>query len=295
MPKASIFVGTDLSIPARAVAQRAQQLARLMDRRLVLGHVSQDSQGTHAGAVIPPGWGARIGATPRPATTGALRSAAASRSSGALQRWTRQVGVKPDATRVLVGATHTALLAAARAANARLIVTGVHRGGTRVKTNLLGTTSDRLLRKSVVPVLLVRRGAQRPYRSVLVALDLGNTSLHLIHSARELAPEAKLHLVHVVEHPPKRKLERTHAREAAREGLTSLARSARLPDSEVELTVLEGDPRERILQAASRQRADLIAVGTHARKGLERLLLGSTAEHVLRAADADVLAVPPAR
>ncbi len=294
MVKSSIFVGTDLSIPSRPVARRAEQLARMLNRRLVLGHVSPDPDGILAPAVVPTAWSTNIGATTR-ASAGAPASAAARRSSEALERWTRQAGIEPDATRVLVGRTHTALLSAAKAANARLVVTGAHRGGAKAKTYLLGTTADRVLRKSVVPVLLVRRSARQPYRSVLVALDLGNTNLQLVHAARELAPDATFHLVHVVDRTPKKRLERAHALQSARERLEALARAAHLPEDVVERTVLEGDPRERTLQAASRKRADLIVVGTRARKGLERLLLGSTAEHVLRSADVDVLAVPPAR
>jgi nucleotide-binding universal stress UspA family protein len=58
-----------------------------------------------------------------------------------------------------------------------------------------------------------------------------------------------------------------------------------------ETAVLHGTPHERILDYADENDIDLIVMGTHGRSGLDRYLLGSVAEKVLRAADAPVLTV----
>jgi universal stress protein A len=58
-----------------------------------------------------------------------------------------------------------------------------------------------------------------------------------------------------------------------------------------EVTVVGGDARDAILQAARAVHADLIVIGTHGRRGLSRVLLGSVAEDVLRRAPCPVLAV----
>lgn len=55
--------------------------------------------------------------------------------------------------------------------------------------------------------------------------------------------------------------------------------------------VLEGEPREAILGAARDERVDLIAVGSHGRTGLARLLLGSVSSHVTTHAPCSVLVV----
>jgi nucleotide-binding universal stress UspA family protein len=55
-----------------------------------------------------------------------------------------------------------------------------------------------------------------------------------------------------------------------------------------------GTPADEIVRLAEEQRADLIVVGTHGRKGLSRLLTGSVAELVLRRAQCPVLAVKAA-
>ena len=53
----------------------------------------------------------------------------------------------------------------------------------------------------------------------------------------------------------------------------------------------EGDAVEEILSTAEKTHADLIVLGTHGRKGLSRLFIGSVAEGVLRRADVPVLVV----
>ena len=59
----------------------------------------------------------------------------------------------------------------------------------------------------------------------------------------------------------------------------------------VETEITEGSPAKEIIQAAERQGCDLIVMGTHGRGGLDRLLLGSVAEKVVRGARIPVTTV----
>lgn len=63
------------------------------------------------------------------------------------------------------------------------------------------------------------------------------------------------------------------------------------PDGDVHLDylLLEGDPAELIVSAAHEHSADLIVMGMHGRSGISRLLMGSTAEQVLRRAPCPVI------
>ncbi len=65
------------------------------------------------------------------------------------------------------------------------------------------------------------------------------------------------------------------------------------PDSEipVERRLLSGDPADAIIRLAETEHIDLIVMGTHGRRGLNRLLMGSVAEAVVRAAPCPVLTV----
>jgi len=66
-----------------------------------------------------------------------------------------------------------------------------------------------------------------------------------------------------------------------------------LPDSHVpvERRLLAGDPADVIIRLAKSEDVDMIVMGTHGRRGLTRLLMGSVAEAVVRAAPCPVLTV----
>jgi universal stress protein A len=58
-----------------------------------------------------------------------------------------------------------------------------------------------------------------------------------------------------------------------------------------EARVLQGDPRESLVEAARTEHADLLVVGSHGRTGLAKLLMGSVATHVAAHAPCNVLVV----
>lgn len=73
---------------------------------------------------------------------------------------------------------------------------------------------------------------------------------------------------------------------------TDYASVARAAGLTVETETAEGDVAAVVVEAARRHDATLIVVGTHGRTGVKRLVLGSTAEVVVRHADRPVLVVP---
>jgi len=60
---------------------------------------------------------------------------------------------------------------------------------------------------------------------------------------------------------------------------------------DIEYKILKGVPHEEILKFAEENAVDLIIMGTHSRKGLDRVIFGSTAERVVRHAPCPVLTV----
>ena len=73
--------------------------------------------------------------------------------------------------------------------------------------------------------------------------------------------------------------------------LASAAGRPRESGLSTETRVLEGDPRDELVNTASDERCDLVVVGSHGRTGLARLLLGSVASHVVTHAPCSVLVV----
>ena len=143
------------------------------------------------------------------------------------------------------------------------------------------------------------------YKRILVAVDGSAASTNGLREAIRLAAaeRAKLCILHVVNDyvvmasmggvaPPtdlgpllRESGERVLARAkalAAKQGLKPVA---------VLREVLSGPAAESIVREAKKQRADLIVLGTHGRRGLRRLVLGSDAEQVVRTAPVPVLLV----
>ncbi len=77
------------------------------------------------------------------------------------------------------------------------------------------------------------------------------------------------------------------------EELLAKLNAVAVPDSQVpvERRLLAGDPADAIIHLAETEGADMIVMGTHGRRGLTRLLMGSVAEAVVRAAPCPVLTV----
>lgn len=73
--------------------------------------------------------------------------------------------------------------------------------------------------------------------------------------------------------------------------LTTVRDIAEAHDVPVETHVLEGAPQREIVRYAEEEDCDLVVMGTHGRGGIDRLLLGSVAEKVVRASNVPVMTV----
>jgi nucleotide-binding universal stress UspA family protein len=106
--------------------------------------------------------------------------------------------------------------------------------------------------------------------------------VHLVTAFGAALPELTVgvteHMLASLRASSKDKLERLAA---ARAGIATFG----------EPVVVAGDARDAILETAEALNADLIVMGTHGRRGIPRLVLGSTADHVVRRAPCPVLTV----
>jgi nucleotide-binding universal stress UspA family protein len=83
----------------------------------------------------------------------------------------------------------------------------------------------------------------------------------------------------------------SHLSTDAEKGLQELVRTHSRNGVQPECTIRQGFPWQAILSFAEEKSADLIVMGTHGRRGLDRLTMGSVTERVLRKARCPVLAV----
>ena len=138
------------------------------------------------------------------------------------------------------------------------------------------------------------------FRRILIALDDSAIAAHAVEVGLQLASalKAQVALVHVVDPPAIQPDSGIPAVEWAatlkREGQAFLATTAQRADQPPAWQFLrEGKPADQILSAAREWDADVIVIGTHGRSGVSRLVLGSTAESVVRHASCPVLVIKP--
>ncbi|MFB6090444.1 MAG: universal stress protein [Halobellus sp.] len=135
------------------------------------------------------------------------------------------------------------------------------------------------------------------YQTILVPTDGSEQAESALDHAVGLAREhdATLHLLYVAD--SNRDSVTTLGGEVVdaleREGERILEDAAERLGGTVDLVdaVETGDPVETILDYADRVDADVIVMGTHGRRGLDRYLLGSTTERVVRRASVPVLTI----
>src|SRR5579884_4294741 len=136
---------------------------------------------------------------------------------------------------------------------------------------------------------------------IVFATDFSDAARHAQESAVMLAKayEATLHVVHVPESPlwlGSNAATIVYLEQAQKDGERQLAdleqQLARRGLTRVDVRQPIGMPSEQITKAAQEIGAELVVVGTRGRTDLETILLGSTAERVIKAAPCPVLAVP---
>ena len=154
----------------------------------------------------------------------------------------------------------------------------------------------------------LNQAEEQVYQDIMVAVDDSETSQRALNVAIGLATGcgARLEIVHAVDES----LFPTHARGGAllvdpvlvqraleEEGqrlLDAAAASARDAGVEAQTRVLASETHhtaDQIAEAADAAKVDLLVVGSHGRRGVQRLLLGSVAERLVRKANVSVLIV----
>jgi nucleotide-binding universal stress UspA family protein len=137
---------------------------------------------------------------------------------------------------------------------------------------------------------------------ILIAVDFSDTSAAAAEYGCELAARlgARVTLLHVfspsiiatpdaVFAPSPDELQALSR--AARTRLQSMAEKLGREGLSIDCVAVEGVAADMICDVAEDERADLIVMGTHGRRGLSHLLLGSVAEHVMRHAACPVLTI----
>lgn len=185
---------------------------------------------------------------------------------------------------------------------------GVIKSGSATDSVVQASTDWQLLRQCPAPVLLVARDKWHRTKPVLVALDLGSSvrskralNDKILGAAKALAAalEVELKIVTVIEIPTLlADLDLVdpiaYVRDVKKEMQPQIAKLAAAHDIPESAFYCKHGPVEKVITSyAARVRAQIVVMGTVARRGVKARLLGNTAEKVLQHLKTDVLAIKP--
>jgi nucleotide-binding universal stress UspA family protein len=164
----------------------------------------------------------------------------------------------------------------------------------------VGTTAERVIRFSNIPVLMVRREAAGPYLRILSAFDGSDGSVRALKAAVAIAPKAEFRIVHAWRPPQASAGDAETARSAIQRENESLkplihkaATDALSPaGGSLVIDMIEDNPFVAMRNQTGS--ADLLVLGTHSKGRLATTLsIGSLARHLLAEAACDVLVSRP--
>jgi nucleotide-binding universal stress UspA family protein len=299
-----ILVPLDGSRIAESALAHAASLARLLGARVTLARVPETMVIPVASGGV---WMTRIVETEEAGTRAEAYLAQIAASD--VLRGLAVDTVTPDYP------VASGLLEAIEATGAKLVVMTSH-GHSAASRWVFGSIAQKVVRGALVPVYVVRapeealrdpEGFTLPtppvYRSIVVPLDGSDMARAALEPALRIAEAAgaAIHLVTIPTVPglltvipetagaiPEALMERAAEAEAYLEGvLDSVAGSGTEVTADVEI-LFAGRVEDGILDFAAQREADLVVLTTHGRGGLQRWLLGSTAERLLAASPVPV-------
>jgi len=277
----SVVIASDLAGQSTLALQRAVRLKKQLGANLTLLHVVD-------GTVEPPHTDERW----RHA-----KELLAAQVKSVCEDETRHLWLK-----VVEGERDISIIAEAEKAGADLIILGDGRKpGWRER--FVGTTTERIVRLSECPVLVVRQPTHSAYRRLFCPFDGSPAACRALSIALSVANEAACLVMHanetriLAEWATRRAgdaLVKRHIDKVMTELRSTLQRLAPLP-VEPQVRLVEGNAHFLIREHMRDFGPDLVALGSHARSPAATALLGSFARDLLADTDCDVLIAAPER
>jgi nucleotide-binding universal stress UspA family protein len=181
-----------------------------------------------------------------------------------------------------------------------LIVMGTH-GRRGVERWFMGSTTEKLLRHTPVPLVTISGAGERcitpKFRRILVTTDFSEGTSDALAYAFSVAQEneSQVTLLHVVHDVPADVSGRYRdpLMAGVRKQLDDLVPPEAKNWCDIVTRVEVGVPYRMILRTLEDEKVDLLIMNIHGKGMLDRALLGSTAERVVRVASCPVMLIPP--
>ena len=187
-----------------------------------------------------------------------------------------------------------------------LMAIGTH-GRAGVDRVILGSVAERVVRKAGCTVMVIRNRKYVGFKRIIVPIDFSDCSRKALEYAvaTARAHSSKLTILHVYEGSfVEPYVKAANSEEEANEIMKEIERvnetkydeflkTVDLSGVEYEKLLEKGIPETEIVDIAMEKQANLIVMGTHGRSGIKHILIGSTAEEVVRAVHCDIIIVKP--
>lgn len=265
-----ILLPTDFSEASQGALRTAAYLARSYGAQVHLLHVVQDDPAL-------------------PLDVDTARTAVEERLAG-LRAQLAAEGVEGPEPAVEFGNPSDKITQYADRQDVSLILVGSR--GASEGDHVLGFTAEKAIRRSGTPVWVTRIGDLPPVRRILCAVDFSAPSRHALDSAVHLSRDlgAALTVLHVIQPLSgfgigMGKVTAWTARDyetGQRQGFDQFLSNFDFDGVTWERQIRSGEAHEEIVALAGHENADLLVVGSVGRSGLARMLVGSTAERVVR-------------
>lgn len=281
-PPKSILLATDLSSRCDRALDRAVLLSQSWQAKLVILHVLEDFPNTGSDSMAP-SWRR----PPDPADV-------------AQKQLLVDIGPLRNTADVLIdeGDPADAIVSTAQRNGCDLIVTGVARDELFGRF-ILGTTVDRLLRRSQHPLLVVKRRARQAYRRIAVAVDFSESSRNALEATVRYFPDHELTIFHAYEAPisgltTDSASYRRQYLQVVEQGYEDFLASLECGETirKRARSFLEyGTPIEVLLQGVRDMNIDLVVLGSQGRSALSEFLIGSVGKYLMTELPCDVLMI----
>ena len=268
---------TDLSARCDRAMDRAAQIAKSLNTKLIALHVTQTSL---LEKIATPAW---------------RKHADDHRSAAEFQLKSDMAHLDvPFEILIEHGDPIERILSAAQHHHCSLIVSGTASDETLGRV-VFGTTVEKLARHCELPLLIVRKRVFHPYQNAVVTTDFSPGSRHALEAAVALLPQASLTLFHAFDREASGKWQQNtseiqhtdHARAAQFIEETAALKGRPQP----KIVTQEGEPHVVLGRYVDDHKVELAILGTHGLTGILRTAIGSVAEKLLANLPCDVMIV----
>jgi nucleotide-binding universal stress UspA family protein len=266
-----ILIATDFSSSCDNVVDNAIRLAKTFQSKIIPIHVLPDDIRNEKALL--------------------LLNQAAEKELVAINARINKEGIGTDIPIVEYGNHYEKIILAADRINANLILIGA---GEKVQNDVfqLGTTAEKIIRKSDKPVWVVKNDSQLTIKKILCPVDFSSESkralINAIIVARRFNAELVIFSVYELIYADSLRLkidwdaELEYVRMEHSKEFDTFLSQFNLADVNWKKEIHSGLPADEILKAISDKNIDLLIMGTTGKSGLTRILMGSVTEKVIR-------------